>query len=216
MKRILFLLLAFCTLLPLAAQQQTGDPRTRSIFAFPEFKDAKILQPFGRYTRAKANVLLKKSTLCFMKNDTVMEAYVQNVLGVEFDSVKYMKINDKQMGKILSQKGYNILLSVTTINESKLRAETEGTDNLPFLDFNDVGLFMELHGDDFEYDRGYPLTTQYYFSIMGTLIPANESNIKKYVRPEMKKAFKRLMGDKYWSWKDPKSLEQLFTYFPEK
>ena len=31
----------------------------------------------------------------------------------------------------------------------------------------------------------------------------------------MKKAFKNLMADHFWSWKDAKSLTQLFTYLPD-
>lgn len=215
MKRLIYTLLLFALILPAAAQQQTGDRRTHNIFAFAEFQDAKILQPFGRFTRAKANILLKNSTLCFVDSATIKEAYVQNVLGVEFDSVKYMKLNDTQMGRVVSQKGYNYLLCVTTINMRKLRDETEGGDNLPFFEITDAGAFFELDGQAFEFDKGYPLTQKYYFSIKGTVIPANETQFKKHVRPEMKSAFKRLMNDKFWSWTDPASLEQLFTYLPE-
>ncbi len=216
MKKIICaLLLTLAAIIPVAAQQQKGDPRSHSIFAFKDFQDAKILQPFGRYTTAKANILLKNSTLCFMKDGKVMEAFVQNVLGVQFDSIRYMKIDNKQMGRVVASKGYNYLLSVTTINEKKLRAETTGGDNMPFLDIPDAGAFFELDGQAFEFDKGYPLTTRYYFNIQGKVIPANESSFKAYVRPEMKSAFKRLMNDKFWSWNDAASLTQLFTYLPE-
>ncbi len=197
------------------AQQQVGDKRTHNIFIFPEFKEAKVLQPFGRFTKTKANIFLKASTLCFIQDGKIMEAYIKNVLGVEFDSVRYMKVNDTQMGRVVSEKGYNQLLCVTTINEKKLKDETVGGDNLPFLEITDAGAFLELDGQAFEFNKGFPLTDKYYFRIKGTVIPANESNFKKYVRPEMKNAFKRLMNDKFWSWKDPESLTQLFTYLPE-
>ncbi len=215
MKRFFLLLITGLLALQSQAQQQAIEVRTHSIFAFPEFKEAKILQPFGRYTKAKANILLKKSTLCFVKEDKIMEAYVQNILGVEFDSVKYMKLNESQMGRVVAQKGYNYLLCVTTINMTKLKAETEGGDNLPFLDIPDAGAFFEIDGQAFEFDKGYPLSDKYYFSIRGKVIPANETAFKKHVRPEMKTAFKRLMHDKFWSWNDAGSLSQLFTYLPD-
>ncbi len=215
MKPILSFLLLLLTVLPLSAQQQTADVRTHSIFAFPEFSDAKVLQPFGRYTKAKANILLKNSTLCFVKDDKVMEAYVQNVLGVEFDSIRYMKVDDRCMGRVVASKGYNYLLEVTTIDAKKLQAETTGGDNLPFLDIPDAGAFFEIDGQAFEFDKGYPLTHRYYFSIMGKIIKANESAFKPYVRPEMKKAFKNLMADHFWSWNDIPSLTQLFAYLAE-
>jgi len=215
MKRKIVFILIVLVCLPLAAQQQVGNLRTHSIFAYPEFKEAKVLQPFGRYTKAQANILLKGSTLCFIQDGKVMEAYVQNVLGVEFDSVRYMKVDDKAMGRVLASKGYNHLLVVTTINQQKLKDETTGGDNLPYLDIPDVGAFFEIDGDAYDYDKGYPLTQRYYFSIKGTVIPANESHFKPFVRAEMKKAFKNLMGDRFWSWNDPSSLAQLFTYLPD-
>ena len=144
------------------------------------------------------------------------EAYVQNVLGVEFDSVKYMKLRDSnQMGLVVAQKGYNYLLCVTTIDDKKLKDETEGGTNLPFFEITDAGAFFEIDGQAFTFKQGYPLKDKYYFSIKGELIPANETAFKKYVRPEMKKAFKNLMADHFWSWKDAKSLTQLFTYLPD-
>lgn len=225
-RKLLTSLLTLLLCLPLAAQQQVGDVRTHNIFAFPEFQEAKVLQPFGRHTTAKANILLKKSTLCFMQNDTIKEAYVQNVLGVEFtvrkdsagkDSiVRYMKVDNNRMGRVLAAKGYNYLLCVTTINEKKLKDETVGGDNLPYFEAPDVGFFTEIDGDAFEYDKGYPLSNRYYFNLQGSVIVANETNFKRFVRPEMKTAFKNLMNDRFWSWNDPASLAQLFTFLPEK
>lgn len=211
---ILALLAAFATL-PANAQQEQGDKRTKIIFAFPEFREAKVIQPFGRYTTAKVNILLKNSTLCFVDGENIKEAYVQNVLGVTIDSLQYVKINDRQMARVVAQKGYNQLLCLTTIDEKKLTAETFGGDNLPYLEIPDTGFFYEVDGQRYSFDLGYPLKDQYFFSIKGQIVPANESKFKAYVRPDMKQAFKHLMADKWWSWKDPASLAQLFTYLPE-
>lgn len=216
MKRtILLLLAAWCVALTLPAQQQTGDRRSHRPFVFETFQDAKVLQTFGRHTKAKANILLKNSALCYMQDGKIMQAFTQNVLGVEFDSIRYMKVSDEQMGRVLASKGYNHLLCVTSVNMAKYRAETEGGDNLPFLEITDAGAFFELDGESFEFDKGLPLQDKYYFQVKGKVIPANETNFKKLVRPEMKTAFKNLMNDKFWSWNDPKSLAQLLQYLPE-
>lgn len=215
-QRLILMMFLLCALLPAIAQQQTGDLRSKSVFAFPEFKDAKVLQPFGRFVKAKANILLKNGALCFMQGDTVMQANTARVLGVKFDSLEYKKVDDTKMGEVIARKGYNLLLCVTTIDMERYNAETGGGDNADYLEIIDAGQLFEIDGKAFEYDKGYPLRRKYYFSIMGTIIPANESNFKKYVRPEMKTAFKRLMNDKFWSWNDAASLTQLFTYLPEK
>ena len=49
----------------------------------------------------------------------------------------------------------------------------------------------------------------------GVIVPAVESKFKKYVRPEMAKAFKNLMADRWWSWEDEASLKQLLPYLPD-
>ena len=203
--------------MPAAAQQQVETRRTKSVFANPEFVEAKVLQPFGRSVKAKANILLKNSTLCFMRGDTILEAYVANVLGVEFDSIHYMKVNDKQMARVVAEKDYCYLLCVTTINMSQVARECAGSENV-LSDIGDGQLaarFAEAMSTDYSMKNGFPLQDKYYFNIRGQISPANQTAFKPFVKPEMKNAFKRLMNDKWWSWKDPASLAQLFTYIKE-
>ena len=220
MKSLRFTLLAWLVtvmLWPAAAQQQVETRRTKSVFANPEFVEAKVLQPFGRSVKAKANILLKNSTLCFMRGDTILEAYVANVLGVEFDSIHYMKVNAKQMARVVAEKDYCYLLCVTTINMSQVARECAGSENV-LSDIGDGQLaarFAEAMSTDYSMKNGFPLQDKYYFNIRGQIIPANQTAFKPFVKPEMKNAFKRLMNDKWWSWKDPASLAQLFTYIKE-
>lgn len=220
MKSLRFTLLAWLAaalLWPAVAQQQVETRRTKSVFANPEFVEAKVLQPFGRSVKAKANILLKNSTLCFMRGDTILEAYVANVLGVEFDSIHYMKVNDKQMARVVAEKDYCYLLCVTTINMSQVARECAGSENV-LSDIGDGQLaarFAEAMSTDYSMKNGFPLQDKYYFNIRGQIIPANQTAFKPFVKPEMKNAFKRLMNDKWWSWKDPASLAQLFTYIKE-
>ena len=220
MKSLRFTLLAWLVtvmLWPAAAQQQVETRRTKSVFANPEFVEAKVLQPFGRSVKAKANILLKNSTLCFMRGDTILEAYVANVLGVEFDSIHYIKVNDKQMARVVAEKDYCYLLCVTTINMSQVARECAGSENV-LSDIGDGQLaarFAEAMSTDYSMKNGFPLQDKYYFNIRGQIIPANQTAFKPFVKPEMKNAFKRLMNDKWWSWKDPASLAQLFTYIKE-
>ncbi len=215
MRKLLCLLLLLAAAVPASAQQQTADKRSHQLFVFKEFKDAKVLQPFGRSTTAKANIFYKNGALCFMQDGKIMQAYTNNVLGVEFDSLQYKKVDDTCMGLVVASKGYNYLLRVTTIDMKQYKAETEGGDNLPFFEIPDIGAFVEIDGESFEYDKGYPLDDKYYFSIQGQIIPANETQFKKFVRPEMKEAFKNLMNDRLWSWRDESSLKQLFNYLPD-
>ena len=60
MKQLAIILIALLALGHTARAQQVQElRRSRSIFLFPEFQDAKIKQSFGRYAKAKANIYLK-------------------------------------------------------------------------------------------------------------------------------------------------------------
>ena len=74
---------------------------------------------------------------------------------------------------------------------------------------------MDLSGAEQLDNHGYPLKQEYYFMLKGRVVEARERRIKKEVLPEMKEAFKNLMNDRWWSWKDPASLSKLFIYFPQ-
>ena len=118
---------------------------------------------------------------------------------------------DKGTGRV-AEKNWRSLVVVTTIDMDKYREETVGGDNLPFFEMSDLNLFLEIDGDSREEAKGYPLEERYYFLIDGVAVRATEKNIKKYVKPEMKTAFKNLMHDKFWSWNDAKSLAALLAY----
>lgn len=208
---------AFCLTTCIFAQQQRELRRSTSPLFFPEFKEAKVMQPFGRFIKVKGNILLKNGAFCYMENDKVMQAQASNILGVKFDSVEFKKIDETQMGRVVSAKGYNSLLCVTTVDMDKFNAENGGGENLNFFEIADIGPFIQIdsEGQQREYDKGFPLKDKYYFYIKGTIIPANETQFKKHVRPEMKRAFKNLMADRWWSWKDEESLKQLLQYLPD-
>lgn len=215
MKKYLIIL----ALLPLAlsshAQQQVQHLRSNTPYAFPEFREAKVLQTFGRSVQAKVNIFLKNAALLFLDGDKVKQAYTDHIIGVEFDSVKYLKV-DSMMGEVLSSRKYNHLVRVTTIDMERYKAETQGGDNLPFFEIGGVTTtgFFEIDGQVYA-ENGFPLKSRYYFLIKGTVVPANETKFKPYVRPEMREAFKNLMGDRYWSWNDAESLKKLMEYLPD-
>ena len=123
------------------------------------------------------------------------------------------------MGRVVACQGYNYLLCVTTVNMNLLKEETYSSNSAGFFDLDipsasgvNVNTFFELDRDKRDSDVGYPLQDKYYFWLSGKEVPANETQVKKYVRPEMKEAFRTLMADRFWSWSDEKSLKQLLMY----
>lgn len=213
-KLCLSCLVALLCVFNVQAQQQLERKRSLIPFVYPEFRDAKVLQTFGRSVQAKANILLRNGALCYLEGDKILQAYTQNILGVEFDSVRYMKV-DSAMGRVVAQMGYNYLLCVTRVDMDKYRAETTGGENLPFFEIDELNVFIEMQHDVRDEDKGLPLEDKYYFSIMGQVIPANESKFEKFVRPERMKEFKELMENRVWSWKEEEDLVELLDYLPE-
>lgn len=222
MKRIFIYLLLVVATLPTMAQQLQVEKRVNTLLTFPEFRKAKVLQSFNRSVEADANIYLSKSTLIYQENDKIMEALNASIVGVEFDdTTKYIIINqaNRQMAKLIAQRNYNTLLCVTTDDMEKYKEETQGGTNLPFFEV-DGGVygpstFLETDGDKWEDSKGYPLKDQYFFSVKGTIVPANETAIKPYINPEFKEAFKNKMADRWWSWKDPNNLKDILLFLPQ-
>ena len=216
MKQILTFLLLFLSVLPLQAQQAQEVKRTTQTFCFPEFVEAKILQPFGRSVTARANIFYKDAGLYFLDGDTIKKAFVDRILGVQFgDSVTFRKVTEDRMGRVIARQGYNELVCVTVIDMAKLRSETEGGENLPFLEIEGrtTSSFFEIDGDRFA-EKNYPLKNIYFFIVRGMPVPAKESQIKTRVKPELQRAFRDAVEDRWWSWNDAESLKKLLQYLP--
>lgn len=215
MKRLFFLisLFAYSLFAPLCAQQLQELRRSKLPVIYPEFKEARVNQPFGRHTTARVNFSLDDGALYFLDDDDkIRRAFVKNILSVEVDSTTYLKV-DSIFGEVIAMQDYNYLVRVTLVDK-----KIYGQENF------DVAAMMALGGGFFkesvlaleeEMEKGYPLKDIYYFVLRGKVVPARESAIKKCIAPEYKTAFKTLMGDRWWSWHDGQSLSKLLMYFPK-
>lgn len=203
------------------AQQLQEEQRADRQLVYPDFREAKVLQTFGRFVKAKANILYRNAALCYIdeKDGKVYQASNASIVGVVFDSIRYQKVDKVAMGRVVAEHGGNRLLCVTTIDMEKYREITGGSTDLPFVSLDLGGLaretFIDMSGGEQQANKGYPLKRTYYFSLKGRIVPARQKYIKKEVKSDMKLAFSNLMEDRWWSWNDEASLKQLFLYFPE-
>lgn len=218
MKHLIITLLCLFFCVGIQAQQVQEEQRSQTSVLFPTFKDAKIMQPFGRYVKAKANIFLKDGSLVYIdeKTNKVMRAYVKNITGVVFeDSIRFMKV-DSVMGRVVAQKGDNYLLRVTHVNMPLYREETDGGKGMDNFDMPDSNIFLNLDTQKRNDESGIPLINTYYFNIKGIVIKANETQFKGFVGKDQMQAFKVLKENRFWSWKDEKSLKMLLDFLPEK
>ena len=212
--RSLLMLLVLAHCFGLQAQQAQERRRCKTGFLLPEFSDAKIMQSFGRYVKAKANILIKGAALCYMEDGKVMKAKTDGIFGVNFgDTLRYVKVNGA-MARVVAQKKYHQLLCVTQLDENLYREERLGTSDMSYFDASDLNIFMQLDGLENEAEKGVPLCDTYYLSVKGRIIRANETEFKKVMDPGQKQAFKVLMGNRFWSWKDEESLKMLLDFLP--
>jgi len=222
MKVLFSFFLVLVSMLPAFGQQAQEDLRTDRQLVFPTFRQAKVLQTFGRFVTAKANVLYRDGALCFIDpaDGKVRKVANASVLGAVFDdSIRYERVEGATMGRVVAAQGVNKLLCVTTIDMDRYRELTSGSTDLPFVSLDSGGalpdVFMDLSGTEQRANKGFPLKRTYYFSLRGKIVPAKERMVKKEVRDDMKLAFKNLMEDRWWSWQDEKSLQRLLMFFPE-
>lgn len=214
MQRIIPIALCLLLLFPfgLHAQQAQVMKRSQSPLLFPKFQTAKVRQSFGRHVEAQANIFLKDGSLVYLDGDKVKRAYTKGIIGVDFgDTARFMKV-DSVMARVVAQKGYNYLLRKTTVDMALYKEETYGGRNMDFFDFEDAGIFLNLDTQKRDDEQGIPLKDTYYFNIQGEVIPANESAFKHFVRPDRQANFKKLKENRFWSWKDEKSLKELLDY----
>ncbi len=165
------------------------------------------------------HIILKLTCYIDEKDGKVYQASNASIVGVEFDSIRYQKVDKLAMGRIIAERGNNRLLCVTTIDMDKYKEITSGNTDLPFVSLEMGGLtrdvFMDMSGSEQQANKGYPLQNTYYFSLKGRVVAARERWVKKEVKEDMKLAFKNLMEDRWWSWNDAASLQQLLLYFPD-
>jgi len=218
MKRMFLLLaLGLFAHVALQAQQISELRRSKTIFAYPEFKVGRVVQSFGRSVVDTVNIFLKDASLVFRRADTVYAANVDHIYGLEIDSTVYKKVGT-QMARVVAQQGYNYLVCVESVDMAKYEAETTGGEGLPFFEIlpeTGAGFFVELDREPDEANIGLPLKHTYYFLLKGEEVPARENKVKPHVRPDMKQAFKQKMADRWWSWNDEESLKQLLIFFAQ-
>lgn len=216
--KIYFFLLCLLGTLTAMAQQQQEELRSNSQLVFPEFREGRVLQSFGRSVKAKVNILYRNAALCYLDttDNKIKQATNNSIWGVEIDSIRYVKVKDQRMGRVLAEQAGKQLLCVTTIDLPRYKELTMGGVDMPFFEIDMGGFgydqFMDLSNNEQASNKGYPLKREYYFMLEGEAVPANFKMLKDHVKPELRTAFKRQTEDQWWSWKDDKSLEKLLMF----
>jgi hypothetical protein len=200
------------------AQQNQQELTTLVPYAYPEYQKAVVTMLFGSKKNLEANIYYAGSRLYYKDRDTTMVAELANVRTIEFENGDFYETVGEQAAKVEARESAGMLLSVTTIDEKKMRGTSDSNndrkgENPPFLNIDGLGnLDMSGSYDEHKYER-FLLKVEYYFRVNGRTFPANYASVKENIPEGKKKAFREKMKDRNWSWNDKQSLSQLLYYF---
>jgi hypothetical protein len=200
------------------AQQNQEELTTTSPYAYPGYQKAVVTMLFGSKKNLEANIYYGGSLFYYKDKDTTMVAELANVRTIEFDNGDIYETVGSQAAKLEAKESKGKLLSITTVDEKKMRG-TSGTandrkgENLPFVNIEGFGN-IDLSGsyDEHKFEK-FLLKVEYYFRVNGKTFPADYAHVKENVPQEKKRAFREKMKDRNWSWNDKNSLVQLLYYF---
>ena len=215
---ILTLATALLSPLALLAQQAPIDERTPIPYEYPSFRDATVTMMFGSKKQVKGNIYLDGSKFYFMQDGKAIEADPFNIHRVQFGDSLYIPIQEA-MGLIVAEDSGKMLVCVKTIDTYKMKGRKDGFggrdqsgEGLPFfqLDVNGVLGMVELDNSEArEKAKLFPLKREYYFLLDGHIVPAKERPVLSRYNKAQRKVLRGVTENRFWSWRDEKSLVQL-------
>ncbi len=202
----------------LHAQQAPIDERTPIPYEYPAFREATVTMMFGSRKQVKGNIYLDGSKFYFMQEGKAIEADLGNIHRVQFGDSLYIPVKD-EMAYIVAEDSGKMLVCVKTIDKYKMEGRKDGFggrdqsgEGLPFfqLDANGILGMIELNNTEVQEKAGlFPLKREYYFLLDGEIVPAKERPLMSRYDKARRKLLRGMTENRFWSWKDEKSLAQL-------
>ena len=202
----------------LHAQQAPIDERTPIPYEYPAFREATVTMMFGSRKQVKGNIYLDGSKFYFMQEGKAIEADLGNIHRVQFGDSLYIPVKD-EMGYIVAEDSGKMLVCVKTIDKYKMEGRKDGFggrdqsgEGLPFFQLDAYGILVmtELNNTEVQEKAGlFPLKREYYFLLDGEIVPAKERPLMSRYDKARRKLLRGMTENRFWSWKDEKSLAQL-------
>ncbi len=126
---------------------------------------------------------------------------------------------NQMMARVVARDSSKMLVCVKTIDTYEMEGRKDGFggrdqsgEGLPYfqVDINGVLGMIELNNaPDREKARQFPLKRDYYFILDGDIVPAKEQPVLGRYDEFRQQVLKGLTENRFWSWKDERSLAQL-------
>ena len=200
MKHLIYII-ALLLALPLSAQNNKGwEPTGNWPFLNRQFRTATVYT--GLFNRTKTvvpcNIHVRKQSLWYSQNDTLMEAIPGSVLLVEFvNGDTYIPIGGEyEFGRIIREDTINgnlaRVICVKALNQRELDQRyvdyLNKTQNL--LQGSSLSAIADTEGGRVLETEALPLTNIFYFQVNGEIFRATTKNIIAHIPPERKKEYR--------------------------
>ncbi|MBR1879557.1 MAG: hypothetical protein IJ804_02220 [Prevotella sp.] len=191
-----------------AAQSLMGQVKTSKLTVYKSFKPSIILLKDGRQLKQPlTNIFLKNSSLLYMHGTTSMEANMDNILSVQFDDRRYVKI-DSLLAYEVDSVGQDILYKATVIDMQAYLQQLKNNQVITSLSLGDQisTSSIDLSTED---DYKFPLIDIFYYRFNGKMVRVHERYLGRLLTKEQKRIMKTYMSLPDFSWTDEKSLVKL-------
>ena len=200
-----------CIMACLGANAQMVSHR---VTAFKQFEPATVHLSSGKPLKVKeANVFLRNSQLLYKSGGKVKQASIDTVIGVDFASRSYVKI-DSILAYRVGSVSQNDLYCATLIDMETYN--TNILNNRQVTNF-EIGSQVNLTTLDTETDeeREYPIQNHYFFQYNGKFIEAHELYVLRAVPKAKRRIFWTIVREPGFSWTQEESLLRLLKGITE-
>jgi hypothetical protein len=200
--------LAILTLYVVCSLRGAAQGETESFTVYKEFKPGLIHLASGKTLKnSMLNIFLKDASLLYKSGSNTMEANMDNIVGVDFDDRKYIKIN-KELAYLVDSVGANKLYCATLIDVEAYKTMLKNNVNMSYISISDQVQYSTIDLNPQE-KQPYPVINHFYYLYNGQIIKVHEREIQRLLDKEQRRLFKTIIGEKDFSWVDEASLVRL-------
>lgn len=208
------LLTTFMMCLCMANGVAFAQDNTWNLTLFQDYKPAVVHMADGRNVKARlSNIFLKNASLLFKRGDATMEANMNPIVSVDFDTLHYVKI-DNMLALEVDSVGANKLYCAVLIDLDSYKAMLRNNVNISSLSLGDQISYTTI---DLTPPEGMqlPLVRHYFYLYNGEIFKVHEREITRRMPKEKKRMFRTIIGMSDFSWSEDNSLMKLLKAISE-
>lgn len=209
MKTTLIQRYVLAILLMVLASSVHAQKKTLLATMYHKNKTATVTLNDGRVVKAaNSNVFLKNGALIYFQGNTVKEANMDIILGVEFDDKKFVNIENRLAYFVDSIKG-NCLYCVEIIDMDAFERNLKNNVNYTFIDLQSDHLDTFTNDLNTEEDYVFPVNREFFFRLDGKYVQADARELYRVLNKERYRMLKTITNVPDFDWLEPECLMRL-------